>query len=139
MLRAPEAAIAYARNLFMAEVEEEHRPVVYPVAVTAINHSLANYARSLVTAKRSFTLRRRGSRSTPRVEREEARGGCSPPLPLPPRRGSRQQLYNEKLREGGSDLRQFEDLSRGRVTPSNRITRVRVVPPSLDIASLASR
>lgn len=83
MLRAPEAAIAYARNLFMAEVEEEHRPVVYPVAVTAINHSLANYARSLVTAKRSFTLRRRGSRSTPRVEREEARGGCSPPSPSP--------------------------------------------------------
>jgi hypothetical protein len=31
----PEAlppAIAYARNLFMGEVEEERRPVVYPVA-----------------------------------------------------------------------------------------------------------
>jgi len=29
---APPLAIAYARNLFMGEVEEERRPVVYPVA-----------------------------------------------------------------------------------------------------------
>lgn len=43
-------AIAYVCNLFMGKSGKSIALVVYLAAVTAINHSLANYIHSLVTA-----------------------------------------------------------------------------------------